>query len=274
MSRAAATVAEGQWAEFPVTVSGGTSTADVVVLYAVGGTATSGTDYTAPSGELTIATPATSGTISIQTLDDGVLDRGEMLQVSLSSASTDTRAVTVDDTVTVDTEITDGGTVNVSVKNAEADEGDAVTFEVGLSGAVSSDVVVSYATSHGSGAGDASASDYTAASGRLTFSPGEALKQSVSVSTTEDTLDEPDEKFAVSLTVPNGVTLPDGVTVQTTAATGTILDDDELERGGEPCGGDGGRGAVGGVSGDGERRHEHGRRGGSLRGGRDCHVWD
>ncbi len=54
VSREAATVVEGQWAEFPVTVSDGTSTAEVVVAYAVGGTATAGTDYTAPSGELTI----------------------------------------------------------------------------------------------------------------------------------------------------------------------------------------------------------------------------
>ena len=226
VSRAAASVAEGQWAEFPVTVSGGTSTADVVVFYAVGGTATSGTDYTAPSGKLTIATPATSGTISIETLDDGVLDRGETLQVSLTGASTGTRTVTVDDTASVETEITDGATVNVSVQNAEGDEGDGdgVSFDVELTGAVGSVVEVEYETSNGtaeSGAGK----DYTAASGTLTFSPGGALMQTFTVATTEDTLDEPDEEFTVTLT---GVTVPAGVTVQTTAATGTIRDDDEL----------------------------------------------
>ena len=225
VSRAAASVAEGQWVEFPVTVSGGTSTADVVVFYAVGGTATSGTDYTAPSGKLTIATPATSGTISIETLDDGVLDRGETLQVSLTGASTGTRTVTVDDTASVETEITDSGTVTVSVDDAEGDEGAAVSFEVELTGAVGSVVEVEYETSNGSGEGDAGASDYTAASGTLTFRPGEALTQTVSVDTTEDTLDEPDEEFTVTLT---GVTVLAGVTVQATAATGTIRDDDEL----------------------------------------------
>ena len=225
VSRAAASVAEGQWAEFPVTVSDGTSTADVVVAYTVGGSASEGTDYTKPSGELTIATPATSGTISIETLDDGVLDRGETLQVSLTGASTGTRTVTVDDTASVETEITDSGTVTVSVDDAEADEGAAVSFEVELTGAVGSVVEVEYETSNGSGEGDAGASDYTAASGTLTFRPGEALTQTVSVGTTEDTLDEPDEEFTVTLT---GVTVPAGVTVQTTAATGTIRDDDVL----------------------------------------------
>ena len=227
VSRAAATVAEGEWAKSPVTLTGGTSTADVVVLYAVAGTATSGTDYTAPSGELTITTPATSGTISIKTLDDGVLDRGETLQVSLSSASTDTRTVTVDTNTAVETEIADSGTVTVRVDDAEADEGDPVNFEVELTGSVASVVEVSYATSHGGDAGDASTSDYTAANGRLTFSPGEALTQTFTVATTEDTLDEPDVKFTVTLTVPSGVTLPDGVTVQATGAKGTITDDDD-----------------------------------------------
>ncbi len=109
-----------------------------MVAYAVGGSATAGTDYTAPSGELTIGAGDASGTIRIETLDDGVLDRGETLVVSLTGASTGTRTVTVDDTASVETEITDSGTVTVSVDDAEADEGAAMSFEVELSGAVGS----------------------------------------------------------------------------------------------------------------------------------------
>ena len=44
----AGTVTEGMAAEFTVTLTSATSTAAVVVSYTVGGTATSGTDYTAP----------------------------------------------------------------------------------------------------------------------------------------------------------------------------------------------------------------------------------
>ena len=63
----AGSVTEGGSAEFTVTLSGGTSTASVVVTYSVTGTATAGTDYTAPSGSLTIAAGDSTGTISIPT---------------------------------------------------------------------------------------------------------------------------------------------------------------------------------------------------------------
>ena len=131
----ASTVAEGSDATFTVTVTGGTSTAPVTVTYTVGGTATSGTDYTAPSGTLTLGAGAASGTITIPTLDEGVLDRGETLVVRLSGASTSTGAVTTDATA-AQTTIDDRGTVDVSVAadaTAVAEGGDA-TFSVALSG--------------------------------------------------------------------------------------------------------------------------------------------
>ena len=55
------TVVEGDTATFTVSVAGGTSTAPVVVTYTVGGTATAGTDYTAPGGTLTLDAGASSG---------------------------------------------------------------------------------------------------------------------------------------------------------------------------------------------------------------------
>ena len=64
-----------------VTVGGGSSTAPVEVSYAVGGTATPGTDYTAVGGTLTLAAGAATGTIAIATLADRVLDPGETLEV-------------------------------------------------------------------------------------------------------------------------------------------------------------------------------------------------
>ena len=84
----ASTVSEGSAASFEVVLTDATSTADVVVTYTVTGTATSGTDYTAPSGSLTIAAGASSGTITLQTTSDLVLDRGETLIVTLTGAST------------------------------------------------------------------------------------------------------------------------------------------------------------------------------------------
>ena len=119
--------------------------------------------------------------------------------------------------------------MKVSVEDAAAIEGESVQFVVELSGAVSSEVVVSYATSDGTGAHPAAAgTDYTAVSATtLTFRPGEALRQTVTVATTEDTLNEADEAFTVAL---SGVTLPDGVSLNADKdeADGTIEDDDGL----------------------------------------------
>ena len=81
-------VPEGSAASFEVALTGATSTADVVVTYTVTGTATPGTDYTAPSGSLTITAGASSATITIQTSLDSVLDTGETLIVTLTGAST------------------------------------------------------------------------------------------------------------------------------------------------------------------------------------------
>ena len=250
-----ADVAEGDDATYEVELSGGTSTAPVVVNYAVdtSSTATTGTDYTAPSGKLTIAAEDTSGTITIATLDtDGVLDPGETLVVKLTSATTATRTVTVVDTDTKTTTIADTGTVQVSlkagttevkeskgtsdlqdrqsVKSEEDDqaatsveEGETAMFIVELSGLVASQVTVTYTTANVT-AESGSDKDYTAASGTLEFQAGDTSK-TIEVTTLEDSLNEADETFTLTLTA---VTGPAGVSLGTSSATGTIEDDDPI----------------------------------------------
>ena len=126
-------VPEGSEATFEVDLSGGTSTADVEVTYEVdaSSTATSGTDYTAPtSWKLTIAAGESSGTIAIATLDnDGVLDPGETLVVKLTSATTDTRTVTVDATATKTATILEQDEETVAV-GAVTVEDDPLTQDV------------------------------------------------------------------------------------------------------------------------------------------------
>ena len=221
----AATVTEGGSAEFTVTLTGATSTASVVVTYSVTGTATAGTDYTAPIGSLTIAAGDSTGTIPIPTLTDGVLDPGETLTVTLDGASTTAGTATVDATAaSATTTIADPGMVMVSVAPASAAEGEAVEFTVTLSGAVASDVALAWSTADGTAttAGD----DYTAVtSGTLTIATG-GTTGTLTVSTEEDPLAEADETFTVTMT---GTTLPSGVTLGTATATGTIEDDDPIE---------------------------------------------
>ena len=222
----AGTVTEGGAAQFTVTLSSATSTAAVVVSYTVGGTATAGTDYTAPAATVTLPAGAKTGTISIPTLDDSVLDPGETLTVTLDRAATTAGVVTVSATAaSATTTITDPGMVMVSVAPASAPEGEAVVFTVNLSGAVASNVAFEWSTTDGTAtAGE----DYTAVSGgTVTFVAGESLTRTISVTTREDAVAERDETFTVTLAAAPGTGLPEGVSLGTATATGTIADDDE-----------------------------------------------
>ncbi len=175
-----------------------------------------------------------------------MLDRGETLVVSLTGASTGTRTVTVDDTASVETEITDSGTVTVSVTalivedddpgttnvvemddKSIVEEGQSAMFVVELSGSVAKQVLVSYETGDEDDTAKAGTDkDYTGASGTLAFTASQTSK-TISVVTLNDDLVEADETFTVKLT---GVTAPDGVNLDEDAdeATGTITDNDAL----------------------------------------------
>ena len=237
-------VTEENDAEFTVELTGGTSTADVIVSYTWASTGTAGTDYTEPSGLLTITKPDSSGTIAIATLDDSILDPGETLSVTLTDAATAIGTATVGTPATATTTIAEKGTVTVSVRKDEVldddttedvdeyedksivEEGEAASFVVELSGAVASAVEVAYATSNGTGDGDAVAdTDYADTSGTLTFNSGESLTQTIAVTTIPDDLNEPTEKFTVTLP---DQTLPDLVSIGTSSVQGTITDNNGL----------------------------------------------
>ena len=78
------------------------------------------------------------------------------------------------------------------------------TYTVSLSPAgvtPTADLTVSYATSDGTAT---AGTDYTAASGTLTFTNTAAGSQTFTVSTEEDTFDESDETFTVTISSPSG----------------------------------------------------------------------
>jgi len=83
----------------------------------------------------------------------------------------------------------------------------SLTFQVTLSHDSDLPLTVQYATANGgTGNGWATAgSDYTAASGTLTFEPGSPgqVSQSIVVSLINDPLEEPDEQFFVNLSQPS-----------------------------------------------------------------------
>ena len=97
-------------------------------------------------------------------------------------------------------------------------EGDTARFEVKLTATSIVPVRVRYATMEDTAV---EGTDYTAASGTLTFQPGQDSK-TVDVRTRQDTADEPDtETFTLELSDPEDASLGDST------GTGTITDDDD-----------------------------------------------
>ena len=111
----------------------------------------------------------------------------------------------------------------LSVGNASATEGQAMTFTVRLSAASTQAVRVDWAASAESG-DTAGSGDFTAVSATtLIFTAGQTEK-AVTVATTGDPLDEENETFTVRLTNATNATLGTDPT-----ATGTIRDDDDAD---------------------------------------------
>ena len=113
----------------------------------------------------------------------------------------------------------------LSVENVSAEEGNSLTFTVTLSPASPATVTVMWAASSLVKAGNdaVAGTDYTAASGTLTFGANETSQQ-VTVVTREDTTDEEDETFTLTLSSPTNAALSNGLTEL--EVTGTIENDD------------------------------------------------
>lgn len=109
---------------------------------------------------------------------------------------------------------------SISVADAKVTEGNAGTsmlvFPVALSSISATPVTVAYSTASLTAT---AGSDFTQASGTITFAPGETSK-TVSVAVSGDTMVEQDETLSIKLSGPTGATLG------AATATGTIINDD------------------------------------------------
>ena len=122
---------------------------------------------------------------------------------------------------------------HVSVADAQAQEGDDLTFAVTLSRAVAGDLTANWTLANGTAVagGDFPASQ----SGTLTI-PAQQTAGTIRVRTTEDSSFEPDETLLLTLAVPHWAALKDA------PATGRIINDDSRGGGGSGTGGGGGGG--------------------------------
>jgi aryl-phospho-beta-D-glucosidase BglC (GH1 family) len=196
------------------------STKAVTVAYATADqTATAGSDYQATSGTLTFAPGETQKTLSVLVIGDTTYEPDETLLLNLTNPSGATlgRGQAVGKIINDDTApVVPLFSINdVTVTEGNSGTVDAI-FTVTLSQATTTTVSVNYSTA------DASAtagSDYQAASGTLTFSPGQTSK-TITIKVIGDTVHESNETFLVNLAgAVNG-------TLGTAVGHGTIIDDD------------------------------------------------
>ena len=154
--------------QFTVTRTGGTTTA-LTVTYALGGTATIGSDYSAaPSSPLTIPIGVTSATITVTPIDDSVVESAETVVATLLTGTgytvgtPNSASVTIaDDEPVVTIDATD---------DAAAEPSETGTFTVTRTGSTTASLVVFYTVT-----GTATNStDYTALAGSITIPAGQA----------------------------------------------------------------------------------------------------
>ena len=221
---ATAEAPEGEAVEFTVELSPASEKTVTVAWEAATlddeNTAAAG-DFTAvPAATLTFMPGETEKTVTVQTTHDTVDEDDETFTVTLSNPSNATlRKATAKGWI-----VDDDDPPAVSVADAEATEGSAVTFTVTLSPVSGRTVKVKVATSIES-SDTAAAGDFTAVPATtLTFMPGETEK-TVTVQTTADTNGEADETFTVTLSSPSNATLGDAM------ATATIVNDDSATLG-------------------------------------------
>ena len=203
------------------TVSRTLTTSAMSVSYATSnGTAVAGSDYTGASGTLNFAVGEASKPVDVPTIDDTAVESGETVILTLSNP---VGAVILDGTGVGTINDNDvpppcSGVTFTIASNGAVTEGANSVFTVSKSGTATGSCSVNYASANGTAI---AGSDYTAASGTLTFTTAQA-SQTISIATTDDAVVESAETFTVALSSPTG-----GSAVGSPgSATGMINDND------------------------------------------------
>ena len=200
-------------ADFTVTLSNPSSFPVTVNYSTADGTATAGSDYTAASGTLTFPAGETDETISVPIVDDFLYEGDETFYLNLENPVN----ATISDGQGIGTILDNDLEPTLSINDVTmSEDGGGANFTVSLSSPSSFPVTVNYSTADGTAT---AGSDYTAASGTLTFPAGET-DETISVPIVDDFLYEGVETFSLNLTNPANATISDG------QGMGTILDND------------------------------------------------
>ncbi len=208
---------------FDVTLSGA-STQSVTVKYqttnGINNPAIAGSDYVTKSGRLTFAPGETLKRVTISFVGDSVPELNETFFFDLNTPTN----ATIGDGRGVGAINNDDGP-SITIEDNVINEGNSGTtaqrFTVRLSAASTTTITVDWTTANGTALATAEAFDYVAASGTLTFAPGQTSKI-ITILVNGDTKAEPDETYKMILSKPTYAVLADA------RAVGTIRNDDAI----------------------------------------------
>jgi Calx-beta domain len=194
-------------------------TTPIVIAYTVSGTATSGLDFTALSGTVTIPTGLTTATITVPVINDLIVEGNETVIVTLTAVTSG--AASLGTTLIATNTIADNDSATVSIANTTngAETGPVSgVLTVTQTNPSATNTVIAYSVSGTATSG----SDYTALSGTVTILAG-ATTATINIPVIDDAVLDVAETVIVTLTsITSGLpTLGTPV-----AATNTIADND------------------------------------------------
>ena len=158
--------------------------------------------------------------VTVTGVNDDVIDGLQAYVVNLTSDSIDSDYKGLTSSVSLTNLDNDLPVLSLSPAATTVVEGqvNSVSYTVALSSGNHSGVTVNYATANGSAT---AGSDYTANSGSLSFAAGETSK-TITISLLNNSLNETDETFSLSLSAPTNATLGSPSSV-TTTLTDTLV---------------------------------------------------
>ncbi len=191
----------------------------ITVMYATSnGSALAGSDYQAASGSVTFGPAETQKLITVNILDDGLVENSENFFVTLTSASGASVSGSPA-TVTIADDDSPTASIGFSASSYTVDEGAGfVTLNVTRSGGRAFSATVNYQTTDGSAK---AGTNYVASSGSVNFAPGETSKN-IQIPIIDDANPSPTLQFTVKLTDANNT----GFVGAQSTATVNIIDND------------------------------------------------
>jgi hypothetical protein len=207
----------------------GSSASALTVRYTAAGTATFGTDYTAvgvtnfngTSGTVTFAAGSNTATLTLAPKSDATIESNETIALTIAAGSGYTIGTTtaVTGTITNDDILNRPG-VSISVNDVtvvEGKDGNAL-LTVSLSGISNQPISVNYTTT---AIGATAGADYVTKTGTLLIPPN-SLTGTISIPIINDSLNEVDESFLVTLSSPINATINPSAGIAEVTITDTM----------------------------------------------------